>query len=790
MKTTVLQRAIGRVLMTLIAAISMASTPSAFAQDVLEEIVVTATKRTESLQDVGISVSAFSGDQISSMNVTDSTDLLSRVANLNIGSSQSPSTNANVFLRGVGSTGVSFNLQSGVGFYSDEVVLNSPVVNVLQLYDLERVEVLRGPQNTLYGRNTTGGAVNYISRKPEIGGEVNGYVNARVGRFSQVDIEAAVGGPIGDSAAYRFAVDTRSRDGIRENLISGRDDEEIDKKAFRAQLAFEPSDNVSINLKAHVERVRDDDQRKVPVNGFDPNDLTSPCTETNKPGTCATSRGFIGSTDWREVHSDLVKAPMEVDAGGASASITIDFENFSLTSITGYEENEQRLVNDADGTPSPGFHFYLDSEQEQISQELRLASNTDSDIRWIVGAYYFNEDQDGTTGPLFGTPMGTMLVRSYAEFENTSTSVYGEIEYDVSERVTLKGGLRFGTDKIEGRSVALLAFEGVLGMNFDESLINGAHLPSFPVLEQAARDNGVAVFTGGEANPVGGGPNRLIIVGGPTDPGAQINDTSWDEWGGTVGVDFAMNDDVLVYGKWSRGYKSGRFNQAPMSIMNLDPTTGRSLGDTPVEPEIVEAYEVGAKVEFAEGRARLNASIFYNDYTDQQINQFINGEFTVVNADSEIVGGEIELNAVPADNWYVDLSLGFLDTDVKNPTNSPLLGEELPYAPETTGRIAVRKDWNLSNGSLMSFDIEGRYADGRWFNLANSGRKGPSYSVTNAQLSYLFGDSQQYRLSLWGKNIFEEEWLTFVTPGGSQAGADSAVLSPPRTYGLTVRADF
>ena len=138
----------------------------------------------------------------------------------------------------------------------------------------------------------------------------------------------------------------------------------------------------------------------------------------------------------------------------------------------------------------------------------------------------------------------------------------------------------------------------------------------------------------------------------------------------------------------------------------------------------------------------------------------------------------------------VDLSLGFLDTDVKNPTNSPLLGEELPYAPETTGRIAVRKDWNLSNGSLMSFDIEGRYADGRWFNLANSGRKGPSYSVTNAQLSYLFGDSQQYRLSLWGKNIFEEEWLTFVTPGGSQAGADSAVLSPPRTYGLTVRADF
>ena len=223
MKTPVMHQAKGRLWATIIAAISMASTPAALAQDdegALEEIVVTATRRAESLQDVGISVTAFSGDQIDRMNVSDSTDLLSRVANLNIRSAASPSTNANVFIRGVGSTGISFNLQSGVGFYSDEVVLNSPVVNVLQLYDLERVEVLRGPQNTLYGRNTTGGAVNYISKKPEIGGETNGFVSAKVGRFGQAGLEAAVGGAIGDSAAYRIAVNTASRDGIRTNPVS------------------------------------------------------------------------------------------------------------------------------------------------------------------------------------------------------------------------------------------------------------------------------------------------------------------------------------------------------------------------------------------------------------------------------------------------------------------------------------------------------------------------------------------------------------------------------------------
>ena len=161
-----------------------------------------------------------------------------------------------------------------------------------------------------------------------------------------------------------------------------------------------------------------------------------------------------------------------------------------------------------------------------------------------------------------------------------------------------------------------------------------------------------------------------------------------------------------------------------------------------------------------------------------------------MNADSEIFGGEIELTTVPTDGLFIDVALGFLDTEVKNPTNSTLLGEELPFAPDLTGRVALRKDWDLANDSLVSFDIEGRYANGRWFNLANTGGKGPSYFVSNAQLSYQFGSEQQYRLSLWGKNIFDEEWITFISPGGTQAGADAATLSNPRTYGLSFRADF
>src|SRR6056300_698634 len=201
----------------------LVAAPMAPAQ--LEEVVVTAAKRTQSTQDLGISVAAISGEEIQRQGLVDSGELLQGVTNLDFRRSAG-SSNANIFVRGVGTTGVGFNVQSGVGVYVDEVVLNSPVVNVSQLFDLERVEVLRGPQNTLYGRNTTGGAVNFISNKPEVGGELNGYVNLTYGKFNEMNLEGAVGGPIGDSAAYRIAAQSQQRDGIRTNLYDGKDNVE------------------------------------------------------------------------------------------------------------------------------------------------------------------------------------------------------------------------------------------------------------------------------------------------------------------------------------------------------------------------------------------------------------------------------------------------------------------------------------------------------------------------------------------------------------------------------------
>ena len=765
--------------------VAIAQDDGATGEGGLEEIVVTAAKRQQSLQDVAVSVSVLSSDAIERINPNDSIELAQQIPSLEVRSNFGV-TNANIFLRGVGSTGVSFNLQGGVGIYSDEVVLNSPVVNILQVYDLERVEVLRGPQNTLYGRNTTGGAINFISRKPAVGGDTNGFIQGTFGRFGQTDVDAALGVPIGDSAAFRGAVHYQARDGIRTNLVTGADDFERDKLAVRAQLAMEPNDRLAINIKGHAERVRGSNSRYKSIGGFEA-DLTTPCATPDTLGACFASDGFRDTANPREISSDMDDPKNDVDSSGASVTADLDFEDFTLRSITAYEENSQAMSSDEDGAPIPAFHFYLDNEQDQFSQEVRLTSADDRSLRWIAGGYYFSEQLKGQTGPLFFTPMGTMLVQSLAEFDNTTWSGYGEIEVDMNDTLTLKGGLRYGSDNIEGQSAALLAFDSRLpGVDLDSSLYRGSSLPGFSTLADIAVANGIPTFTGGA---VGRGGNRLIMVGGDTDPTAQINDTTFDNWGGKAALDWKPTDDILIYAHWSRGFKSGRFNAAPMSIMNLDAETGRSFGDTPIREETVNAVEVGIKTEFADNRARLNAAVFRNDYQDQQINQFIAGEFTVVNADSEIFGGEVELSMATDNGFFLDVGASFLSTEVKNPLGLAQIGEELPMAPDITLNAAARREWELSNGSFLTLGIDGNYVGKRYLDLANV-TSDESYFVTNARASIDFGPRNNYRITLWGKNIFEEEYALIRFVNVSGLGPDTILLNEPPTYGVTFRADF
>lgn len=740
---------------------SSCSVPFAMAQ--LEEVVITAQKRSQSNQDLGASVAAIGGDEILKQSLSDSSELLQGVTNLDFRRSAG-STNANIFVRGVGTTGAGFNVQSGVGIYFDEVALNSPVVNVSQMYDLERVEVVRGPQNTLYGRNTTGGAINFISNKPDVGGETTGYLNATYGNFNELSLEGAAGGPIGETAAYRIAAQSQQRDGIRKNLFDGRDNVERDKAAVRGQLAFEPTETMSINLKAHLERIRSDNFRIRNAGGQDPQDPSQSCATPFVLGACSDSNGFVDSANWDEFNQDMIRPMNDVDAMGASAQVTLDFESFTLTSITAYEENQQLLSEDTDASPAHDFHFFINSEADQVSQEFRLTSASDGDLQWILGAYGFWETKVGSTGPTFATPMGIMLVQSNAEFDNTSYSVYGQAQFDVTEKLTLIGGARLGYDQVEGSSIALFAFESQLpGLDIATPSSSGNALPDFNTLLAVGEANGAAV----------------LRVGGATDPDADINDTSWTEWGGKLGAEYHATEDVLVYGSWSRGYKAGVFPNSPMAIM-------LGQGDIPNEPEFVVTYEAGFKSEFADGRARLNAAIFYSEYTDQQVAQVLDNEFQLISVDSEILGAELDFNWQPTDGLRIDAGLAFLDTEITKSPDENQVGNELIYAPQMSGRVAANQQWNSAQGAVFGIGAELRYTGQRFFSLGNQVEE-DAYTVINAQAFYEFGLDGQYRLSLWGKNLADEEYIDNRSLNSSYQGL---FVSDPRTYGISVNAQF
>lgn len=743
----------------------------------LEEIMVTATKRQASLQDVPISISAVSGDTLDRRGISDSREILLSMSNVEIKEQGSQSA-ANIFIRGVGVNGVDFALQSGVGVFSDEIVLNSLAVNVLQVYDLERVEVLKGPQNTLYGRNTTGGAVNFISRKPVIGRAANGYVDLSYGRYNDLNVKGALGMPLGESAALRVAGMHESRDGIRLNLLTGRKYEERSKDAGRVQLAWQPTERVEVNFKLHAERIDAEPLTYLPLGLADPNNTALPCSAPGTPGLCAaTASGYVPPVGEFVFSDDITRPREKIDASGGLARVDVSFDAFTLTSITGYEQNTLERF-EGDGLPEPWFHWSQQVKQDQWSQEFRLTSSQDRKLRWIGGLYGFWESTDGTTGPLFGPgepsgfPNNILVVRGNSEFDTSVYAGYGELEYDLAPQVTLRGGLRLGSDYIKGRSVAVAGPDSRFpGIDFTTPLYTGSPLPDFmSVIYPAA---------------VAGGA-MIVEVGGPNHPDDKINGTRFNNWGAKLGVDWKPTSDVLVYGSWSRGFKAGSFNPSPMNVL-------QGIGDRPYEEEVVNAYELGSKTEFLNGRARFNAAVFFLDYANQQLTQFHNGELLVLTADSEVYGLEVDAGFVPAKGLNINFGAGYLHSKVTDAPSPTQIGNRLIGAPDWTLNMSINKEWMLASGPAVGIGVDGRYTTSAAVGLGDPVTgyqfEVDSYFLANAQLYCDFGSSHQYRLSLWGRNIndatFQKQRFNGFAPL-----ADHYVPGDPRTYGLAIRASF
>ena len=794
-----------RLMPLIVLSISFFSAPAFAAQGkVLEEVTVTAQKREESLQDVPVAVQAFTGEQLENFGVGQVTDITKLSPNLNVVVQNAMSQH--IVIRGVGTNEFFGNAPSSVGMYMDEVTMNSSYMSTLGLFDMERVEVLRGPQNSLFGRNTTGGAVNYISRLPVVGEALSGYGSALYGSHDRIEVEGAVSVPIGTTAAARLAGKFHTRDG-RWNNITEPDDSygDTERYSIRGTLVWEPLDATTITASFHVARDRSEAQPQKAFGTLDPNNppfrlITDEQTtlgnftsdidfQTAVP--YVTTQGInVATTDWDDVRTGgSQRADLDVDGG--YLKLKHDFGNVTLTAIGSYDKTHGFYEEDngvsgltsgpnGDGLNQEALLIDMDQEYEQATFELRLSSSDDAArFRWITGLYYLTQNStlaqnirfgdggvlafhpivNGVPPTVFGFPDNSpasffaaldAIPNPYAntasfsihELEDNSFSVYGHTQFDFTDKWTLTAGLRYTNDNKSDSPVLAGAFD-----------ITGRPQSTY-------YDKGLVQQIAAALPPCPGAP--LFFSNNCANLDTTRPDIEAEELGGKIGLDYHITDNIMVYGSYSRGFKSGKFDVEFLHTVDT-PFPQRSL-----KVETLDVVEFGFKSTLLDGRMQLNGAVFHNIWTDQQVfNVGANGpEFSNL-PESKIIGGELEVKFIPAETWLVTGGLGLLDTEITDATgiNFDLgqgefqEGHELALAPSVTANWAVFKDINLA-ASLLTLQLDGRYQS------SSKAKYKPSFPIDeyesrfemNARANYLFGSSQQYQVSVFVDNLTSEKY--------------------------------
>jgi iron complex outermembrane recepter protein len=667
----------------------------------LEEMVVTSQKREQNLQVVPAAVSAYSADTIENASIYNIEDVSTMTPGFTV-STYNPVT-PQPYIRGVGTNSSSVGDDSSVGVFIDEVYAGRAGGYRADLFDVERVEVLRGPQGTLYGRNVSGGAMNIITRNPtEI---LESYFEAGYGEFDLYSFKGAISGPLGDSDLLkgRLAFSTRQRDGHTTNVITGNDLRNEDNISIRTKLAIDPLNDVSILLGGEY-------------------------SKDNLQGPAA--RGFRGVADPTSDQADVVSLLQDGftdrEMFGLSAIIDVDWGPGTLTSITAFRHNDYQFLDDLRGTSGGALINEADELSDQFTQELRY---TASQNQWdyTLGLYYFSEEVDRVevwdSSARFGTAGSSRAVWDGSN-ETTSLAAFAESTYHFSERVNVTVGGRYTWDEKDFKSVA---------MPVDQI---GFLLETYSVEE----------------------------------------DESWSEFTPKATLQFQATDDVMLYGSWSNGFKSGGFNGL---------AANRSAAVTPFEPETVTSYELGMKADLLDKRLRLNASAFFMDYVDLQ-NFFIatgTNQVVTATADAEMKGVEVEVFATPLEGLDINLSYGWLDTEyTKFESNSAIVGNQLMRAPET--KVAAGIQYTLPIRDFGSAMLRGdfSYRTETFLDVQNTPiGAAPAYSLFNARLAVRHNSGWEF--SLWGKNLGDKEYIVHAFDRG---GAGFSVYGDPLMWGMNV----
>lgn len=705
---------------------------------VLDEVIVTAQKREQSSQDVGIAVSALSGEQVEQLGFITAIDVAGQTPGL-ITTNAVGSDALSIFaLRGIAQADFNENQEGPVAVYEDEGYFAVPSMSGVPMYDLERVEVLLGPQGTLFGRNATGGLIHFITAKPT--DEFEAYFRGSVGNYGLRKGEGAISGPLTDSIQGRFSFRVNKRDGYIDNK-AGSDARQDDSKAFRGQLLFQLTENTDI-----IAKVYGDSQDEPLVMPYEYR-----ASEVGADGVSryCTGCGFLGSgtTDGNGIRTGsynldpssdpsnppgLPKSMLDRELYGATFNLKHRADAFTLTWITDYKTYNRYYGEDADGTDTVLATYISENHLDQVSQEIRLDGEA-TNYTWITGLYYIDVDADFNSG--FAFPP-TYIPEYFASQQTKSYGLFAQIDYDISDALTLTVGGRWMTEEKD--------------MDY--------------------------VFT---CN--GGDPFCDPIPGFLQDLNPRKYSRDDDLWGAKLGLNWSLDSDNLVYVTLNRGAKGGGFN-APLDGFLVDELV-------PFEPEEIIAFEVGYKSSHFDGAMQFNVSSYYYDYKDYQAFLFSGTTSNVVSHDAEIYGAEASIQLIPAEGWDILAGVSIANSTVEDVAG---LGKDQDalLAPDLTANLLVRKEWDLGDNGSLALQLDSNYVGEREFNTVNSPvTRGESYVVTNARIQFSNADSR-WEVGVYAKNITDEDWLDWTYDISSFANMTLQVYNPPRMYGLDVKYSF
>jgi iron complex outermembrane receptor protein len=708
----------------------------------LDDVVVTAQKRSQALEDVPIAISVVDRETMEKERGRTLFDLQQLAPNFQLVKAGFNS----ITIRGVGGGGRSIGFDTRAGMYLDGVYLGqAPALN-MPLFDIEQVEILRGPQGHLFGRNTVSGAVNVTTAAPSP--FFDSTLRAVYGNQNAFEVYGSVTGPIAESVLGKIATSYETRDGYTRNVFNGDDLDDLERFSTRGELSFLINDKLTIDVYGDYSDTDENTIIGEPITAF----FDSPTPGGNLPDRNVdfNTTPFINAT----LYGSSVKATYDMDNGS------------TVTAISGYRNTRQHRQNDTDYSAADIIRINFRDKFEQFSQELRIASSNDGRLRYVLGVFYLNEDADSDRRVTIGQDMSTIValpagspipfapvglafgvtagsvVPAIANIETENVAGFGALDFDITPRLTLNLGARYTHETKD------------IVFNLDGSRSGAFRIGSL--------DN-------------------------------FRDDRTDDKFTPTAGFTFALDDDINFYAKYARGFKSGGWNTDFLNV-------GQVASGFDFDTETVDSYEAGLKGLVLDRRLRFDLAVFYNQFDDFQQFQFValGGGTTVLQlrnaarVESQGIEGSVSLQV--NENLRLGANAGYVDAEFDSfpnggPGGQDLSGNELP-APDTTAAVTIDYGVPLAAlGGRIDFFGEYSFRSGYFSGATNDPlyERIGSRNLVNARLTYS-NDAGNLGVSLWGRNVFKENFLD--NRGRDFFGNQFVTRGEPRSYGIELWHKF